>query len=172
MAPSKSGRPLPLHFVGKIESFDEDWDRLRFAMTPEAVLLSPEERAALIPPRRGKTTTTTTPTTTTTTTTTTPLPPVPVSSPPSSSSSSLSSSSSSYSSSPRQKPNLREAPKSSHSPFVQPDAARDFLGATDRPKAPFTTEQELQVCRRYLQDLICFDYGIPHSCIRHAAAVF
>ena len=43
--------------------------------------------------------------------------------------------------------------------------------AKENSKLPFTVEQELEVCRRYLQDLICFDYGIPQNCIKHAAVV-
>ena len=37
---------------------------------------------------------------------------------------------------------------------------------------PFTVEQVLQVCRRYLQDLVCFGYGIPRECIAFAKEIF
>ena len=37
---------------------------------------------------------------------------------------------------------------------------------------PFTLEQELEVCRRYLQDFVCFGYGLPRACIEHAEAVY
>jgi hypothetical protein len=37
---------------------------------------------------------------------------------------------------------------------------------------PYTVEQELEICRRYLQDFICFDYGIPSSCVKYAKEVY
>ncbi len=65
---------------------------------------------------------------------------------------------------PKAKKPIRAAAGAAAEAAAEAAAARDDV--------PFTIEQELEVCRRYLQDLICFDYGIPRSCIQHAAAVY
>eukprot|EP00615_Pteridomonas_danica_P007474 CAMPEP_0114330194 /NCGR_PEP_ID=MMETSP0101-20121206/1588_1 /TAXON_ID=38822 ORGANISM="Pteridomonas danica, Strain PT" /NCGR_SAMPLE_ID=MMETSP0101 /ASSEMBLY_ACC=CAM_ASM_000211 /LENGTH=221 /DNA_ID=CAMNT_0001460123 /DNA_START=575 /DNA_END=1240 /DNA_ORIENTATION=- len=36
----------------------------------------------------------------------------------------------------------------------------------------FIVKQEVEVCRRYLQDFICFDYDIPKSCLDFAKLVY
>ena len=40
-----------MHYIGKIESFDEDFARLQKAMESKVVNYSPAQRASLIPPR-------------------------------------------------------------------------------------------------------------------------
>lgn len=45
-------------------------------------------------------------------------------------------------------------------------------GSPEIDYLPYTVEQELDICRRYLQDFICFDYPIPSSCVKYAKEVY
>jgi hypothetical protein len=111
-------------------------------MTPEAVNLSPSERLALIPPPRSTI------------------------------SGSISSNGNSESNSKTgsiidmphidiKKYRVGEKLNSNHQP-----------GSDKVAYLPYTVEQELEICRRYLQDFICFDYGIPSSCVKYAKEVY
>ena len=62
--------------------------------------------------------------------------------------------------------------KEGHSIHFQPSVLKPKDGKPAPARDRFKIEQELEVCRRYLQDLVCFDYSIPRSCIEHANAVF
>ena len=44
-------------------------------------------------------------------------------------------------------------------------------GQTEIQKDLFSQEIVLNLCRRYIQDMVCFDQGIPLICIEHASAV-
>jgi hypothetical protein len=37
---------------------------------------------------------------------------------------------------------------------------------------PYRIEHELEICRKYMMDFVCFDYGIPASCIKYAKEVY
>ena len=55
---------------------------------------------------------------------------------------------------------------------VRPGLEHNASHQPDAPNKPFTIEQELDICRRYIQDFVCFSYGIPQSCLQNARAVF
>jgi hypothetical protein len=187
--PGQSGRVVPMHFIGKLEHFEEDWGRLQAAMTPEAVALLPAERIALIPPRN----TTEHCSSSATTSGTSGVAGVAAADCMSSTDKNITSNSTpahlNTSSAARQqeathgnsilasllqsvqtiKNKLTLAKDTEHQKRRSKEGhSANYQPSNVQSKEPFTAEQELDICRRYLQDLICFDYGIPRSCIKHA----
>jgi hypothetical protein len=71
--------------------------------------------------------------------------------------------------SPTLKLRVGPAHDSNRQPVATVKGGQLVANQTGSPR--FTVEQELQVCRRYLQDFACFGYGVPRSCIEHAYAV-
>ena len=140
-----------MHYIGKIESFDEDFDRLQKAMESKVVNYSPAQRASLIPPRDDSKISRNIP-----------------------EGESILHKLYFHDVTPNNHTTRKQAPhiealrksRQEHSIF-QPT-----IGKGNEEKNPFTVEQVLEVCRRYLQDLICFEYGIPRICIQYADAVF
>eukprot|EP00615_Pteridomonas_danica_P009223 CAMPEP_0114365458 /NCGR_PEP_ID=MMETSP0101-20121206/28427_1 /TAXON_ID=38822 ORGANISM="Pteridomonas danica, Strain PT" /NCGR_SAMPLE_ID=MMETSP0101 /ASSEMBLY_ACC=CAM_ASM_000211 /LENGTH=179 /DNA_ID=CAMNT_0001513801 /DNA_START=740 /DNA_END=1276 /DNA_ORIENTATION=+ len=125
---TQSGDPVKPHFIGKIENFDEDWQRLQVALSPSVIHLTPQERLKLIPSSSSSSTTTTT-------------------------------------------KNLKEEDKEEkHQDEENGIIHERGSGIHDHIFIPysktkhFTIKEELEVCRMYLQDFICFDYDLPQSC--------
>ena len=116
-ATSSSGRPIRVHFVGRLEAMDVDWARLDLALESAG---SPHDRMRQIPSRREV----------------------------------------------RNRTGViwNKRPGTDHTPR-QPIAK----GGDENNTKPFTENVVLNTCRAYVQDLVCFGYGIPEVCIDHAA---
>jgi hypothetical protein len=125
---SASGRRLPLDFVGRLESLDEDWARLQPAL--DASHLNPRERRALILPRSSSRS------------------PRPEQRP-------LFSDAKAPHAPTRPLPALVHQRPGGTS--LDPNFLPGPRGLPDLA-APWTLLRALLVCRRYLQDFVCLDY--------------